>query len=341
MELRQELLQVRSLILSQRMEQSLAVLQMSEAELMECAAAECEKNPLLDMEHRQTPYSYKYHSNRTYRDDQALDYLQNIAKTACSMGEYLIEQVQELPLSHEIAQICCVFANSLDERGYLDPLVFSLLQSSGIAATKIHEAYTAFLTLEPVGIGALCLEHCLWLQLTTAQKIRYARCMPYLHLLCSGGHKRFCDKTKLSAKELQGLLTVLATLNPKPGAGLGQPQAVSYTIPDLAIAADEVGFSAHLFEEKAWKLSVNTAYRSNLQGEIDEATSQYLLKKQTQGQYLIDAIQRREKPCSTSGQPLHTDNRTFFNTAPLRYGLTLWPTLPYILVYTHLPSAVA
>lgn len=339
MELRQELLQVRTLILSQRMEQSLAVLQMSEAELMECAAAECEKNPLLDMEYRQTPYSYEYHGGRTYRDDQELDYLQNIPKTACSMGEYLIDQVQELPLSHEIAQICCVFANSLDERGYLDPSVFPLLQSSGIADTKICEAYTAFLTLEPVGIGALCLEHCLWLQLTTAQKSCYASCMPHLHLLCSGGHKQFCEKAKLSAKELQGLLAVLATLDPKPGAGLGQPQTVSYIIPDLAIVADEGGFTANLFEEKAWKLTVNTTYRTNLQGEVDEATIQYLVKKQTQAQYLIEAIQKREKTLLEIGSAIAHGQQDFF-----QYGtIALRPyTLADIALYTGLhPSTVS
>ena len=339
MELRQELLQVRTLILSQRMEQSLAVLQMSEAELMEQAAAECEKNPLLEMQYFE-PGSRTYPTGSTYYDpDTDRDFINNIPKNSQSIGEYCISQLGERTISTVIYKICCVFANSLDEHGHLDFSIFSVLKQSKIPSSLIYDAYLEFLTLEPLGIGALNCAHCLWLQLSRDKQLRFARFFPHFNLLAADAYRKLTTMAGTSENEIKEFLSALSDLTPKPGAGLATPQATCYITPDIEIIPQEEGFCAQLVEERGWKLSINIHYPQSLQGQLDDQAVEYLQHKRTQAQYFIDAIRKREKTVQDIGNAIAHDQADFF-----QYGkIALRPyTLADIALYTGLhPSTIS
>jgi len=118
---------------------------------------------------------------------------------------------------------------------------------------------------DPVGVAALNLDDCLRLQLlqlpddTAFKALAIDFVTEHLELLVSCDQARLMKRLNLSETEVQGLLALIRTLDPKPAARLREAD-VEYVVPDVFVSKVRNRWVVSLNPDIAPKLRVNPFY---------------------------------------------------------------------------------
>jgi RNA polymerase sigma-54 factor len=191
------------LIMTQRLQQALKLLQMPTLELQQALKAELERNPLLEevdeVEESQeleevkqevgqgeseTPEAPPADEKTEEReiawdelwpdhfevasaprvDDQDAEFYERVPVTVKTLGEHLGEQLRLSNLGEMGLEIGEYLIGSLDENGYLQTSIEEVAEHFGVAPEKVEEVLSVIQTFEPAGVGARNLQECLWLQ---------------------------------------------------------------------------------------------------------------------------------------------------------------------------------
>jgi len=200
--------QKQQLIITQRLQQALKLLQMPTLELQQALKAELERNPLLEEvddidEEREnedakeeagaaegtaeTPetapkddasdrevnwddyWPDTYDAPTAPRiDDPDAEFYERVPVTVKSLGDHLIEQLRLTERPEEEIALGEYLIGSIDENGYLQTTVDEVAEATGVAPEKIEEILVLLQSFEPPGVAARNLQECLWIQL--AQK---------------------------------------------------------------------------------------------------------------------------------------------------------------------------
>jgi RNA polymerase sigma-54 factor len=200
--------QKQQLIITQRLQQALKLLQMPTLELQQALKAELERNPLLEEvddidEERETEEAKEeagaaegtaeapetapkddasdrevnwddywpdtYDAPTAPRiDDPDAEFYERVPVTVKSLGDHLIEQLRLTERPEEEIALGEYLIGSIDENGYLQTTVDEVAEATGVAPEKIEEILVLLQSFEPPGVAARNLQECLWIQL--AQK---------------------------------------------------------------------------------------------------------------------------------------------------------------------------
>ena len=176
------LTQEQKLIMTQQMQLSIKLLQMSSCDLREYIDKEFAENPVLESHEGVTQQEVKSQDRIDYKE--FIKYLEfdnygsqshgdynsedevspfNFIINEKSLKEYLHEQILELNEDEYIKVIADYIIENIDDRGYLDASIEEI--SKEIGAERIEEALEVVQSLEPNGIGARDLKECLMIQL--------------------------------------------------------------------------------------------------------------------------------------------------------------------------------
>ncbi|MHA6332589.1 RNA polymerase factor sigma-54 [Qipengyuania sp. CAU 1752] len=186
----------------------------------------------------------------------------------------------------------------LDEAGYLDADLRDVAVELGVARLDVEEALGLVQTLEPTGVGARNLAECLALQAREAD--RYDPCMERLienlDLVAAGEFarlKRMCD---VDDEDFADMLAELRSYDPKPGCRIGGGEAIS-VVPDVLLTRDDQGhWKIALNQATLPRLVVNRGYFLELRdGCTDKASRHWLKEKLTDANWLIKALDQRQK----------------------------------------------
>jgi len=179
------LVQEQKLIMTQEMQMSVKLLQMSAYELGQYVNKEMQENPVLEEKDIQNSKSNN-NNNDTNDYKQIIKYLEKddykvknfgaksengevspfyyIAQEK-SLKDYLKEQIGELTEQSEIIDICKYMAENLDSKGYLSADLSDICKELGVSKEKAETALEVFQALDPEGIGSRNLRECLKIQL--------------------------------------------------------------------------------------------------------------------------------------------------------------------------------
>ncbi len=197
--------QKQTLIITQRLQQALKLLQMPTLELQQALKTELERNPLLEEideieEERETEEAKEeagtaegttetpevapkdddsdrevnwddywpdtYDSPTTARvDDPDAEFYERVPVTVKSLGDHLIDQLRLTERSEEEIAIGEYLIGSIDENGYLQTTVDEVAEATGMAPERIEEILGHIQAFEPPGVGSRNLQECLWIQL--------------------------------------------------------------------------------------------------------------------------------------------------------------------------------
>ncbi|MFN4113395.1 MAG: RNA polymerase factor sigma-54 [Sphingomonadaceae bacterium] len=186
----------------------------------------------------------------------------------------------------------------LDEAGYLEAPLREVADEFDISLAEAERALAVVQSLDPTGVGARSLAECLALQ---AQEVdRYDPCMARLidnlDLVARGEFarlKRMCD---VDDEDFAEMLAELRSYDPKPGLRFGGSNEAPVT-PDLLLhASPDGGWDIRINEATLPRLVINREYYVELrQGCTDKASKAWLSEKLTDANWLIKALDQRQK----------------------------------------------
>ncbi|NFB51734.1 RNA polymerase factor sigma-54 [Clostridium botulinum] len=308
------LTQEQKLIMTQQMQLSIKLLQMSTYELQQYVEKEVQENPVLDSQniHKEDKgiedINYKklikhledngneYGSYSSYNKEEETSPF-NFISNEKSLKEYLQEQIIELNENKYIKSICIYIIENIDDKGYLSVRDEEISEELKVPLHSIEEAIDIVQSLEPDGIGARNLKECLKIQLKKKSINNSKICEiidNFLPLVAENRYNVISKKLSISIKKAQEYGDVIKTLQPKPSRGFYTGDEVKYIVPDAYIKKIDNEYYIIMNEELLPKLTVNNLYKDIVLNDTDENVVEFVKEKLNSAIFLIKSIENRK-----------------------------------------------
>lgn len=313
------------LVMTQQMQLSVKLLQMSTFELQQYVEKEVQENPVLDSvyesqnesesvtknksktEHKESEIDYKeLLKNRTFdsysprgyegNDEETQSPLNFISKQK-SLKEYLMIQITECAFPNDVKAICKYIVENLDSKGYLDCNVIDLAKELKISIERVEQSLNIVQSFEPYGIGARDLKECLKIQLVKkgieTPEI-FTLIDEYLEELGENKYAIISKKLCIDIKKAQEYGDVIKTLEPKPSRGFYTGEETKYIIPDAYIKKVGDEYVILMNEEVIPRLTINNVYSQIITSQSDKEAVDYVKEKINSALFLIKSIEHRK-----------------------------------------------
>jgi RNA polymerase sigma-54 factor len=167
-------------------------------------------------------------------DEDGDNYLENQNSSSPSLQTHLEEQLSLINLSETDQMIAMAIIDGLDENGVMTITLDDVMQSlphnpeDPIETDEIEAVLHLIQHLDPVGVSARDLSECLTIQLNQLPPLTPWRSEALLivkdHLssLANRDYAYLIRKTRLKEPELKAVITLIQTLNPRPGSDFNQ-----------------------------------------------------------------------------------------------------------------------
>ena len=153
--------QTQKLAMTQKLQQSIQVLQFSSDELLAFVDNQALENPLIDLTDHESPTSYTQGSGTS---EQFNEYLNQIPNRGSSLFEYLIDQIHLNYRDTFLRTVVLFLVEYIDLNGFLTIDLVKAGQMIGASEIQMLDALTLIQQLDPAGVGARDLRECLMLQ---------------------------------------------------------------------------------------------------------------------------------------------------------------------------------
>lgn len=302
------LTQQQKLIMSQSMQLSVKLLQLSNFELVEYINKEVQENPVIEVEYKQgsedkinyKEFSEYFKKERNFSetfvktDDEVSPF--NFICEKKSLKDYLDEQVSELNENDYIKSICNYIIECINSKGYFDENIENLVVELKISEEHALRALDVVQALEPVGVGARNLQECLKIQAMKKgilDDIMENIIDVYLDEIASNKYIKIANDLNISCKEAQKYGDIIKSFEPKPSRGFYTGDETKYISPDAYI--EKIGNELYIImnDESIPKLSISNTYRSILKESSDEDAQKYVKQKIDSAVFLMKSIEMR------------------------------------------------
>ena len=308
--------QEQRLVMTQQMQLSIKLLQMSTYDLREYIETEFLENPILegdfDFIQEEKAYedkidykemikylefdSYASQSYGEYNKDNDVSPFNFISEKE-SLTEYLQEQILEANESEYIKAIVSYMIENIDRRGYLDMPLEEICRELHISLELGEEALEVLQDLEPDGIGARDLKECLKIQLIKKGILDENLEIiidEYLDLIADNKYSIIAKNLKITPKEAQDLGDIIKNLEPKPSRGFFTGDEVKFIIPDAAIKKIDGQYFVIMNDGVIPRLSINSLYRNIINNKDDKNVENYVKERLNSAMFLIKSIEQRK-----------------------------------------------
>lgn len=301
------------LIMTQQMQLSIKLLQMSSYELQEYVEKEIEENPVIDVkdvseaEIRDTSLDdykriIKYlefdnYSHKDYdKENKEVSPFMFISSPK-TLKEYLNDQLIDVKEDKETEYICRYMIESIDEKGYLSESTQNIASKLEISEEKAENALHIIQSFEPYGVGARNLKECLRIQAAQkgmTDKNIYAIIDNYLEYLAENKYAQLSKILGADIKKVQEYGDFIKSLQPKPSRGFYTGEETKYIVPDAYLKKIDDKYYIIMNDGITPKLIINDAYKNIiLNGKKDE-TTEYVKEKLDNAEFLIKSIEHRK-----------------------------------------------
>jgi len=256
--------------------------------------------------------------------DRQHDLIANLPSRPPSLQDYLLEQLRDMEVDPEVAEIAERIISSLDVRdgGYFRGSLQDLLprDAGPEALAKAKAALECVQKMEPRGVGARDLRECLLLQLTPD--------MPYYeevkllitkHLedLRDNRLQAISQATGMDIPTIYAAWEQLRKLNPRPAAGFADAY-VPAVVPDIYLEVTEDGkYQLRLQDTYLPSLRISDYYRRRLQdGTATPEEKEFIKRKINAAQWLMEAIEQRRNTLLKVAQAIVEHQWKFLEYGP-------------------------
>lgn len=322
-------------VLSQRMQQSVEILQMHALALSEYAKELAEENPLLEWteEEQQT-------EDRSEKLLQKLEWLQEAdeqnrgyyhieqemaeqeqedsrfgQKETQSLREYLLFQINILKIPEDHKKVLRFLAESTAENGYLEAdAVGTLIERYHLKERTAARILEQFQSLDPAGVGARDLKECLLIQLRQKAASALACRIVEQHLeeLAKNRLSYLAKQCKVSVAEVTAALAEIRSCAPKPGSGFRGEAPVGYIIPDILVEQRNGKLLVTVNRSVTPHLQISASYVKLLREGTETETADYISDKLKQAEWALQCISKRESTLQQTAECIVRRQEAFF-----------------------------
>ena len=320
-------------LLSQKMIQSLEILQMNTQELEQFLKDKALENPMLDLEEvyktkdenskllKKLEWLEKTdEQNRVYYGQDHTDYEPvNFQNQTEDFGSYLLSQLIEEFKTQREQEIYEILVYSLDERGYLKEIPDILIQTYGLTKKEINCYINKLKECEPAGVGAKDLEECLHLQLQRKHMLNGLEekiLHNYLTYVAKNQLKELSKLLNLPLDQVVQAVKNIKNLNPKPAQGFSSREHLKYLYPDITIVKFKDYFEILLDGDSHFTANINSYYVEMMNQENTDEVNNYLNEKYQQAKWILQCISSRRGTLLNITKALTQRQQDFFEKGP-------------------------
>ena len=309
------LTQEQKLIMTQQMQLSVKLLQMSSFELQEYMEKEFQENPVLEAKYEENSETDKFkdridykelikyfefdnygsQSYGNYDEDEVSPF--NFISNSKSLKEYLHEQIGELNENDYLKSICDYIIENIDNRGYLDTTLEEICKEIKCNKELGEKALSIVQSLEPDGIGARDIKECLNIQLRKKGEeddLIYKIIEEHIENLADNKYNIIAKDLNISLKDVQHYGDIIKSLEPKPSRGFFTGDEVKYVIPDAYIRKIDGVYHIIMNDSLLPKLSINSIYKDIINNEKDKFAVEYVKDRINSAMFLIKSVEHRK-----------------------------------------------
>lgn len=219
-----------------------------------------------------------------------------------TLQDHLLWQLELTPLSDTDALIARSLIDAIDEEGYLRAKLEDIVQSIDIEV-DVREVEVVLMRVQqfdPPGVGARDLRECLLLQLkelpSTTPMWKEANLLisEYLNILGAKDYTQLLKRLKLSREQLQEVIDLIQSLNPRPGTKIDSHTA-SYVVPDVFVKKIKGQWRVDLNPEIAPKLRINGYYMSLMNRARNKSEVDSLKNHLQEARWFIKSLRSRHE----------------------------------------------
>lgn len=322
--------QSQRLMLTQRMQQAIQILQLSGLELDQYVQQELETNPVLEQKQTEPEPPEKEPQETTNGEEQVDDVAFDLDDFANRLGDYgrtgpdfsrnpdadsrreyyensitkgesfsamLLRQLRMAAPEENDYRIGERIIGDIDDKGYFTGSEDEIAQELGVTVEEVARMLGVIRQFEPTGVGARDVVECLMLQI----EMEYPD-EPQLKTLVSE-HLEELERRQIPAiakamaikpERVEELKELLAKLNPWPGLeySTDPPQ---YVTPEVIVEKLDDGYDVYLSNELSPELRISNQYRSLMRkGRMNADEKKYLRDKVESAKWLIHNIEQRQ-----------------------------------------------
>ena len=236
--------------------------------------------------------------NRSFEDQDA---------SAESLQGHLTWQMELTPFSATDHAIAEAIIDSVSDDGYLSSSLEDIHQgllvdceADPIELDEIEAVLHRIQNFDPVGVAARDLRECLLLQLMqfdsglSEVKNAIALVREYLDLLGSRDYNQLMRKMKLTREELQSAITLVQSVNPRPGSLIASAPA-EYIVPDVMVKKHNGKWRVKLNSEVVPKIRVNALYAGMIKRADSSSDNTYMRNQLQEARWFLKSLASRNE----------------------------------------------
>lgn len=323
-------------IISQKMLQSVQVLQMTAMQLDSYLTEQSMENPVLELtvkepehtEHHLELEKYqwicshdeqnRYLYQKIENEDEFPEWNMDLEEPE-NLAEHLWSQMLGNGLSGKQEEVVRYMLECLDARGYFIDAPEAVAKQFGITTETVEMLIGKIQKLEPAGVGARNLQECLMLQLERKGELTEELRILIdedLKLVAENQLPQIAKKRKYSLDKVKALCAQIRELDPRPGALYSDVRRPQYVEPDVVVVKFEDHFEVLLNDALCPDISLNATYVNMCSENPDKEVVKYLMEKIHQAEWIRQCVaQRNETLRSVTGEIVR-QQEAFFQKGP-------------------------
>ena len=237
----------------------------------------------------------------SFDDDDPGSAAERVAE-ADTLRDHLLWQLHLSHLSPRDRRIGSALIDALEEDGYLrEPLAGiaeALKPDLDVDEDEINVVLHQLQRFDPVGVGARSLGECLRLQLTVLGDDTPGKALAMriaegpLDRLPRIGVAGLAAELKQPVAEIETAVALLRTLDPKPGAQIGELGSGTYVVPDCVVWRQRGVWRAALAGNTLPRIGIHRGYEQMIR-QCGESDAGYLKGQLQEARWLLKSLEAR------------------------------------------------
>ncbi|MDN6144345.1 MAG: RNA polymerase factor sigma-54, partial [Tetragenococcus halophilus] len=299
------------LAMTQKLQQSIQILQYNTEDLIDYIDNKALENPLLEV--MEPSYSSNYSKPRKSSGEE-MNYLSQIPDNSISLFEHLIDQVHLNYRDTYLRQLVLYLVEYIDLNGFLKISLKEAAEKTGGSAIQLLDALTLIQQLDPAGVGARNLQECLMLQTerdNSAPHLAYVVLEEMFKELVDRKWEKIAKNFDISLSDVQEIFDYIQNLTPTPGAIYGATEGL-FIIPDLTVKIDDQELKVLSNRKSVPEIKFQQNYFERMEKSQDPEVLKYLKDKQQDYEWLKKTVQQRGDTIYRVGKAIVSHQKDFF-----------------------------
>lgn len=225
--------------------------------------------------------------------------------TSETLNDHLMWQLNLSPMSERDMLIALSIIDAIEPSGMLTQSIDDIFEGLAEELEELEEdeiiaVLRRIQQFDPVGVAARDIKECLRLQLNQFDQERsevikaHELISNHIELLGSRDFKTLMRKLKIKEKELQCVIELIQSLNPKPGDFIDSGDT-EYIVPDVFVKKENQRWMVQLNPDIAPKIRINSSYASMVKRADSSSDNTFIKDNLQEARWFLKSLQSRNE----------------------------------------------